>query len=364
MKQIARNYVWWSTLDEDIERTARECAACRAVRPAPPPAPLHSWPWPAEPWSRLNVDYLGPFNNKYYLIIIDAHSKWIEAERVSGTSAATLISSFRKIFARFGLPKRVVSDNGPPFTSAELAVYFKKNGIRHTLTAPYHPASNGAAENAVRSVKRALKKAIVDNVDDDTALSRFLFTYRNTTHSTTGREPAVALLGRRLRGRLDLLRPDTEELVRDRQVVSERRRDARSRTVVPGDAVLFRDYSRRNRKWSEGVVLDRESPESYAVKANDGQVHKRHQLVANKSHPSRFSLAKIKTPDGPEVNVEGEDSGDEYEEASASGVRTPPVSNLARDDLDEVSSPPGESEGRTRRQAALQCLQKINKNKT
>ncbi|XP_041970711.1 uncharacterized protein K02A2.6-like [Aricia agestis] len=269
----------------DIERTARECAACRAVRPAP----LLSWPWPAEPWSRLNVDYLGPFNNK------------------------------------------------------------------HTLTAPYHPASNGAAENAVRSVKRALKTAIVDNVDDDTALSRFLFTYRNTVHSTTGRESAVALLGRRLHGRLDLLRPDTEELVRDRQLVSERRRDARPRGVAAGDAVLFRDYSRRNRKWSEGVVLDRESPVSYAVKADDGQVHKRHidRLVANKRCPSRFSLAKIKAPDVPEVKVEGEDSGDEYEEASASGVRSPPVSKLARNDLDEVLSPPGESEGRTRRQAAL-----------
>ncbi|XP_045459565.1 uncharacterized protein K02A2.6-like [Melitaea cinxia] len=82
MKQIARNYVWWATIDADIEWAVRDCGACLAVRPAPPPAPLHSWPWPVEPWSRLHLDYLGPFNNKYYLVIIDAHSKWIEAGKI------------------------------------------------------------------------------------------------------------------------------------------------------------------------------------------------------------------------------------------------------------------------------------------
>ncbi|XP_047543257.1 uncharacterized protein K02A2.6-like [Vanessa atalanta] len=315
MKQIARNYVWWATINADIERAARDCGACLAVRPEPPPAPLHSWPWPVEPWSRLHVDYLGPFNNKYYLVIIDAHSKWIEAEKVSSTSAANLISILRKIFARFGLPKRIISDNGPPFTSAEVATYFQRNGIGHTLSAPYHPDSNGAAENAVRSVKRALKKASLENEDEDTALSRFLFSYRNTEHSTTGREPSVALLGRRLRGRLDLLRPDTDERVRDRQLASELRRDTPLRVVAPGDSVLIRDYSRRNRKWAEGVVLDRSSPVSYSVKTSDGQIHKRHvdQIMCDKNRKSRFSLTKIEACDRPRLSVEAEDGSEARE---------------------------------------------------
>ncbi|XP_028042707.1 uncharacterized protein K02A2.6-like, partial [Bombyx mandarina] len=60
-----------------------QCQACRSQRAAPPSVPLHSWPWPEEPWARLNLDFLGPFNNKYYLIIVDAHSKWIEVEKLS-----------------------------------------------------------------------------------------------------------------------------------------------------------------------------------------------------------------------------------------------------------------------------------------
>ncbi|XP_046970363.1 uncharacterized protein K02A2.6-like [Vanessa cardui] len=360
MKQIARYYVWWATIDADIERAVRDCGACLAVRPAPPPAPLHSWPWPVEPWSRLHLDYLGPFNNKYYLVIIDAHSKWIEAEKVSSTSAANLISVLRKIFARFGFPKRIISDNGPPFTSAEVATYFQRNGIGHTFTAPYHPASNGAAENAVRSVKRALKKASLENEDENTALSRFLFSYRNTEHSTTGREPSVALLGRRLRGRLDLLRPDTDERVRDRQLASELRQDAPLRVVAPGDSVLIRDYSRRNRKWAEGVVIDRSSPVSYSVKTSDGQIHKRHmdQIMCDKNRKSRFSLTKIEAYDRPGVEAEEGSEARELKEKDELVNRSSPEksSRLSTDHMSPVAAV-----GHVRRQAAVQCLQKIKK---
>lgn len=362
MKQIARNYVWWATMDADIEQTARECGACVAVRPAPPPAPLHSWPWPTEPWSRLHLDYLGPFNNKYYIIVIDAHSKWIEVDKVSSTSAAVLISKLRKIFARFGLPKRIVSDNGPPFTSMELATYLKKNGIEHTLTAPYHPASNGAAENAVRSVKRALKKACIENQDEDMALSRFLYTYRNTEHSTTGREPAVALLGRRLRGRLDLLRPDTEERVRERQLASELRRSAPLRSMAPGEEVLIRDYSRQNKKWAEGVVTSISSPVSYSVKTNDGHTHKRHidQILSDKRHKSRFSLTKIEDTNRSKQSVDVDESS-ETRERSVEDERSSPGDNSS---LDAEATLPCAPERRIRRQAALQCLKKLIKTYT
>ncbi|KAA5616471.1 transposase family protein, partial [Pseudomonas aeruginosa] len=135
-----------------------------------------------------------------------AHSKWIEVEKLSCTSATAVIACLRRLFARFGLAKKVVTDNGPPFSSIEFRKYLSKNGIKHLPVAPYHPSSNGPAENAVKTIKRVLKKALIEKEDDNTALTKFLFMYRNSEHSTTGREPAVALFGRRLRGRLDLLR--------------------------------------------------------------------------------------------------------------------------------------------------------------
>ncbi|CAK1587023.1 unnamed protein product [Parnassius mnemosyne] len=367
MKQIARNYVWWETLDVDIERTVQECVACRSQRSAPAPALLHSWPWPEEPWARLNLDFLGPFNNKYYLVIVDAYTKWIEVDHVSGTSAAVVIDCLRKKFARFGLPKRIVSDNGPPFSSAEFKKYLDINGIRHTLVAPYHPSSNGAAENAVKMVKRALKKAQVDNENVNTALSKFLFSYRNTEHSTTGCEPAMLMFGRRLRGRLDLLRPDTRDLVRQRQEISEQRRDTALRVAEPQDSVLLRDYSQNRGKWTEGTVVRRESPVSYTVKSQDGRVHKRHidQILTTKHPKSRFSLSKVEEEayditDTESMAKPDTDQDDQVAEEWQLAQESPPSRTVSerRDDntnRQQATTP----KNRVYRKAALRCIDKL-----
>lgn len=381
MKQIARNYVWWETLDSDIERTCSECAACVSQRAQPAPAPLHSWPWPEQPWSRLNVDFLGPLHNRYYLIIVDAHSKWIEVERVSTTSATVVIDSFRRLFARFGIPRKIVSDNGPPFSSVEFCSYLKHNGIKHLPVAPYHPSSNGAAENAVRTIKRVLKKASRENVNDNTALCKFLFMYRNTEHSTTGREPAVAMFGRRLRGRLDLLRPDTAELVRDAQLAHEQRAAKQRpplRQAGVGDAVIVRDYSKHRQKWAEGEVVRRSGPVTYAVKTNDGHLHRRHidQLITKKVSKSRPSIA------GPSPSAEMESIELEHNapiEQNIASVDSPPntlyesTGKCPRDESTEAvvseieSSPPSMSppivHSRLRRRAALDCVAKLKTSK-
>lgn len=84
------------------------------------------------------------------------------------------------------------------------------NGVKHLLTAPFHPATNGAAENSVKSVKKCVKIALKNDTDVETAIDRFLFDYRNCQHCTTCETPAKLMFGRRLRTRFDLLRPCKE----------------------------------------------------------------------------------------------------------------------------------------------------------
>ena len=79
MKALARMYVWWPGMEKDIETTVRTCAECQSVHATPPVAPLHLWRWPTRPWARLHLDYAGPFSGKMFLVLIDAHSKWIVA---------------------------------------------------------------------------------------------------------------------------------------------------------------------------------------------------------------------------------------------------------------------------------------------
>ena len=63
-----------------------------------------------------------------------------------------LIECIQQLFARFGLPREVVTDNGTGFTSTEFGDFLAANGIKHSKIAPGHPATNGLAENAVKTV--------------------------------------------------------------------------------------------------------------------------------------------------------------------------------------------------------------------
>lgn len=66
-------------MDRDVEKEAQVCEVYQQYKKAPAVAPLHPWEWPATPWSRIHADYAGPFQGKMFLIVVDSHSKWMEA---------------------------------------------------------------------------------------------------------------------------------------------------------------------------------------------------------------------------------------------------------------------------------------------
>ena len=158
MKALARMYVWLPGLDTDIEESVRLCDECQLNQSNPPLAPLNPWNWPTRPWARLHLDYAGPFQGHFFLIIIDAHSKWIEAFPATSPSSNVTIELLHPVFAQFGVPETVVSDNGSCFISDEFQQFLKSNGIKQITSAPYHPSTNGLAEKAVQIVKKGLKK--------------------------------------------------------------------------------------------------------------------------------------------------------------------------------------------------------------
>jgi len=178
IKSVARSYIWWPQLNFEIEEIARNCTQCAVVASAPPAAPAHPWLVPKGPWERVHVDY-AQWNKILLLVAVDAFSKWPEVFVVSSTSAALTANKLRVMFATHGLPLMLVSDNGPPFSSTEFHHFVSQNGITHRKVPPYHPSSNGLAENMEKTVKQALKKASKgDSVE--TKLSKILTSYRNT----------------------------------------------------------------------------------------------------------------------------------------------------------------------------------------
>ena len=80
MKQLARSIVWWPRIDAHIETKVKHCEQCAMLQKSPSPVPLHPWEWPNRPWTRIHGDYAGPFMGKMFLVLIDAHSKWMEVQ--------------------------------------------------------------------------------------------------------------------------------------------------------------------------------------------------------------------------------------------------------------------------------------------
>ena len=184
MKALARSYIWWPGMDGEIVEVVKNCTSCQVTRPSPPMAQLHPWEWPSKPWSRLHIDF--------------AWATWLDVQVMQSITTAKTIEKLRAIFATHGLPKTVVSDNGPSFTSDDFKSFMHSNGIRHNIikSAPYHPSTNGLAERAVQTVKQGLRQVKGATVQEK--LSKFLHKYRITPHSTTGISPSELLMGRRL----------------------------------------------------------------------------------------------------------------------------------------------------------------------
>ena len=279
MKSLARAYIWWPKLDSDIENLARSCAVCQQTSSLPSKAPLHPWEWPSRPWSRLHLDFAGPFLGHMYLVVVDAYSKWLDVQLMNSITSESTIAKLKDIFATHGLPQKIVTDNGPSFTSSTFKAYMDQNGIKHICTAPYHPSSNGLAERAVQTFKQSLRQIPGSSVREK--LAKFLFKYRITPHSSTGVAPAELLMGRRLRSRLDLLKPDLVTTVENSQLKQKLAHDNKQpfRVFTEGEPVYVQDFTASKQKWIPGTIQRATGPVSYIVMLSDGSTVKR--LVDN-----------------------------------------------------------------------------------
>lgn len=93
IKSIVKSHMWWSWIDEQlhVEQLAKSCTHYQSVKGSPAKAPLHPWNWPSRPWQRIHVDFAGPFKQKMFFIIVDAHSKWPDVIEMTTTSSERTI---------------------------------------------------------------------------------------------------------------------------------------------------------------------------------------------------------------------------------------------------------------------------------
>ncbi|KAL3995729.1 protein phosphatase 1 regulatory subunit 15B [Sarotherodon galilaeus] len=325
MKGLARSLMWWPHMETDIEDKVRSCSTCQEHRHRPQEAPLHPWEWPEKPWRRIHIDYAGPFLGKMFLVIVDAHSKWLDVYPVPSATSAATIDCLRNCFSTHGLPEMVVSDNAQCFVSAQTKEFMAKNGITHVTSASYHPASNGLAERAVQTFKELMKKSSGDTLA--TKLNRALFSYRITPQSTTGKSPTELMMGRKLRCTLDLIHADLKQKVTAKQDSQRLYHDrhAKERMFVIGDTVYTRNYG-GGPKWIPGLIQEMTGPVSYLVMLGNGTVVRRHvdQLFARLGPCLSAGMPEGKPPEAaPIISAETGDNDERHMEVQVTSVVKP-----------------------------------------
>lgn len=121
-------------------------------------------PIPKRPWQAVATD-LFTWQGENYIIAVDYYSRFFKIEKLHLTSAAVVIRKLKAMFARHRVPEKVVSDNGPQYSSQEFYVFAKQWDIVYTTTSPYYAQSNGLAEKTVQTAKWIFTKAREEGKD-------------------------------------------------------------------------------------------------------------------------------------------------------------------------------------------------------
>uniref|UniRef100_A0A2N9IRS3 RNA-directed DNA polymerase n=1 Tax=Fagus sylvatica TaxID=28930 RepID=A0A2N9IRS3_FAGSY len=156
-------------------------------------------PWPFHTWG---LDLIGPINPSsggyiWILVATEYFSKWVEAiplRKATGAAVANFIREY--IITRFGIPHKIISDNGTPFVNKNVREVLEHYRIKHRRSTPYYPQGNGQAEATNRMLLRILSKMVFDYGKGwSSHLADTLWAYRGSTKTATGFTPFSLVYG-------------------------------------------------------------------------------------------------------------------------------------------------------------------------
>ena len=198
--------MYWPAMSNDINEMIAKCSTCLKYRRENQREPLTPHEVSLLPWQKLEADIF-EYRRSAYLLIVDYFSEYPEECLLQGKSASAVISHFRTVFARHGLPEILVADN-MHFDCSEMRTFAAEYGFTINTSSTEHAASNGQSERMIGTVKQLMRKANEDSRDPHLAL----LAYRNTPVAGMPYSPAQLLMSKKLRDNL----PTTESLLKPR----------------------------------------------------------------------------------------------------------------------------------------------------
>ncbi len=283
----AKSTVYWPGYTEQVRNLVAGCGICQERRNQNAAQPLYPVKLPDYPFQKVGAD-LFELQRRDYLLVVDYYSKWPCVVPLRSLTSATTIDELDRIFADFGIPEYLISDNGPQFGSAEFRAFAKKLGVSHSTSSPEYPESNGMAERTVQTVKNTLIKSM----EDGKTLYDSLRAIRSTPVGDGLPSPAVLLQARNIRGSLPFLSETLQHRQLDTKIIQESlqrkqtgasfHQSGAAQHPVPELVVGQRVRVRVGKRWIPGAIkLVCQQPNSFVVNTDDGREFRRNRRAIN-----------------------------------------------------------------------------------
>jgi hypothetical protein len=218
---------YWPQMFDDIREYVQTCDICQRRGPPERKEPLIPLTV-KEPFHQIGIDVKGPLprtstGNRYIIVAMDYFTKWPEARAVKDMKADTIAKFiFEEIICRHGVPQIMISDRGTSFVNRIIDKLCEDFQLKHRLTSPYRPQTNGMVERFNRTLGESIAKLVQDGEKEwDHYVDATLFAYRTKVHKTTGHTPFYLMYGRQATLPIELKIPiekgdNTEDVLMER----------------------------------------------------------------------------------------------------------------------------------------------------
>ena len=193
----------WPNLASDCQEVTKSCTSCQRFvltrKGYHPITPIHA----TLPFDHVAIDLIGPLPTSrlgynYILVHVDVLTRFVLIRPLTDKTALTVARTLFTIWADFGFPRILQSDNGTEFVNSVLQALAKSAMIDHRLISPYHPRANGLAERYVQTTKNTLKKLLnADTSEWEIHLPAIRFFMNNKVAAIHGSTPFSVMFARR-----------------------------------------------------------------------------------------------------------------------------------------------------------------------
>ena len=190
----------WVYMRQHVKLFIKQCPCCQKMSVLKTPIVAHPFTTSSYlPMERLNIDYIGPFpDGNYILVILDCFSRWVELYLCTQATALETARALLNHIGRYGSPMQLLSDRGSHFVNEIIQELLILIGPEHCMTIAYSKEESALIERENKEINRHLRAlffdtAIIEKYIDSIPLVQRILNASETRR--TGLPPCKLLFG-------------------------------------------------------------------------------------------------------------------------------------------------------------------------